>query len=45
MATSHLNELLTYFEKFKKTGFISSIITAKEYTNNLGLKFIKKKIM
>ena len=29
MVTSHLNELLKYFKEFRKTGFISSIITAK----------------
>lgn len=46
MATSHLNELLKYFKDFRKTGFISSIITAKELANDLDLdpKFEEKRI-
>lgn len=46
MATSHLNELLKYFKEFRKAGFISSIITAKELANNLDLdpKFEEKRV-
>jgi len=46
MAIFHLNELLQHFNEFRNTGFISSIITAKELANDLDLdpKFEEKRV-